>query len=136
MKPIAVALGTAVAALVMATVLPPPASSAAAPVPYTSAQAAAGAHSFSRSCAACHGAQLQGVSAPALRGAAIGISQESVGELFTYISQQMPLTNPGGLPARDYVNIVAYLLASNGRSAGGALLTASAAKASTALVRP
>lgn len=48
----------------------------------------------------------------------------------------MPLTNPGGLTSRYYLNIVAYLLASNGRAAGGGALTAAEAKASTAIVKP
>ena len=113
-----------------------PITRAATQVSYTTAQASAGAKLFAQNCASCHGAQLQGVSAPGLKGAASGISQQGVGEVYTYISQQMPLTNPGGLRANDYVDIVAFLLRSNGHPGGHAKLSAATAKAATATIRP
>ena len=53
-----------------------PASNASQPAsvgsaPYTLQQVAAGAKAYATSCASCHGAQLQGVSAPALTGAGL-----------------------------------------------------------------
>ncbi|HEY0797942.1 MAG TPA: PQQ-binding-like beta-propeller repeat protein, partial [Candidatus Baltobacteraceae bacterium] len=42
--------------------------------PYTQAQVTAGKRQYATSCAICHGAQLQGISAPALAGSAFGKS--------------------------------------------------------------
>ena len=119
-----------------ATFFGTPAAPAASGLSYTAAQAAAGAKAFSANCAACHGANLQGISAPALKGKASGISQQSVGELYEYISQQMPLTNPGGLSSDQYVAIVAYLLKANGRQPGDGKLDLTTAKSATVMVRP
>jgi len=44
----------------------------AKPALYTADQATAGAAVYSQACAACHGAQLEGVAAPALKGANFG----------------------------------------------------------------
>ena len=109
---------------------------AASGVSYTSDQAALGAKTFAANCAQCHGANLEGVSAPALKGKVSGISQQSVGELFEYVSQQMPLTKPGALSSNQYVDIVAYLLQANGRRAGSGKLSVAMAKTATATVRP
>ena len=45
---------------------------AAKPAIYTDAQASAGAAVYAQSCAACHGSQLEGVAAPALKGQVFG----------------------------------------------------------------
>jgi mono/diheme cytochrome c family protein len=82
-------------------------------VPYTQAQVAAGKAAYAQSCGACHGAQLQGISAPALTGSAFGDSHLSVSALRTIVTKQMPLTAPGSLSPAAYASIVAYLAASN-----------------------
>lgn len=81
--------------------------------PYTQAQVTAGKIAYTQSCAACHGAQLQGVSAPALAGSAFGQSHLTISALRTFVTKQMPLTAPGSLSPTTYASIMAYLLASN-----------------------
>jgi mono/diheme cytochrome c family protein len=81
--------------------------------PYTAAQVEAGKKQYATSCVACHGAQLQGVSAPALAGSAFGKSHLSISALRTIVTKQMPLTAPGSLSPAQYASLMAYLLASN-----------------------
>ncbi len=81
--------------------------------PYTPAQVKAGKVQYGASCAACHGASLQGVSAPALTGSAFGKSHLNISALRTVVTKQMPLTAPGSLSAGQYASIMAYLLAAN-----------------------
>ena len=81
--------------------------------PYTRAQVQAGKAQYAVSCRACHGAQLQGVSAPALAGSAFGKSHLNISALRTIVTKQMPLTAPGSLTATQYAAVMAYLLAAN-----------------------
>ena len=81
--------------------------------PYTKAQALAGKTQYTASCQACHGAQLQGVSAPALAGSAFGKSHLSISALRTIVTTQMPLTAPGSLTPVQYASLMAYLLEAN-----------------------
>jgi alcohol dehydrogenase (cytochrome c) len=96
----------------------------AAPAPFTAAQAAAGRAAYDASCAACHGPDLRGV--PALAGPDFigGWSTRSVRDLFTTIQSSMPSDRPGSLSEETYLNIVAYILQSNGRTPGNQPLTA------------
>jgi alcohol dehydrogenase (cytochrome c) len=82
-------------------------------VPYTPAQVRAGKAQYATSCQACHGVQLQGVSAPALAGSAFGKSHLDVSALRTIVTKQMPLTAPGSLSPAQYASLMAYLLAAN-----------------------
>jgi mono/diheme cytochrome c family protein len=81
--------------------------------PYTAAQVKAGKAQYVASCQACHGAQLQGVSAPALAGSAFGSSHLNISALRSIVTKQMPLTAPGSLTPPQYASIMAFLLASN-----------------------
>jgi mono/diheme cytochrome c family protein len=78
--------------------------------PYTLAQAAAGGKVFAQSCASCHGANLQGVSAPALTGASFAHANLSISQLRTIVTTQMPLNAPGSLSPSQYAEVMAYLL--------------------------
>jgi alcohol dehydrogenase (cytochrome c) len=82
-------------------------------VPYTLAQVQAGKAAYTQNCSACHGAQLQGVSAPALVGAGFAATKLSVSEIHGIVTKQMPLTAPGSLSPTTYASIMAYLLANN-----------------------
>ena len=82
-------------------------------VPYTQAQVTAGKAAFATSCAACHGAQLQGVSAPALTGSTFGAAHLTVSVLRNGITTKMPLNAPGSLSPTTYAAIIAYVLAWN-----------------------
>jgi alcohol dehydrogenase (cytochrome c) len=82
-------------------------------VPYTAAQVQSGKAAYTQNCSACHGAQLQGISAPALVGAGFAATKLSVSEIHGIVTKQMPLTEPGSLSASTYAAIMAYLMASN-----------------------
>jgi mono/diheme cytochrome c family protein len=87
--------------------------------PYAQAQVQAGKIQYTASCAACHGARLQGVSGPALTGSAFGKSHLTIAALRTVVTKQMPLTAPGSLSASQYASIMAYVLAANGEKPSG-----------------
>jgi mono/diheme cytochrome c family protein len=95
------------------------------PALYTAAQATAGMGKFLGNCGMCHGAKLQGISGPSLKGPNFASDKAdfSVSDVFTIVSQNMPAANPGSLEHDDYVNIMAYLLQQNGYPAGSTALT-------------
>ena len=101
---------------------------------YTAAQAAAGAKSFGENCSRCHGARLQGVSAPALKGGASGIKGDTLADTYTFLSAQMPADAPGSLSQTDYVNITAFILSKNGFKAGTTKLTKASARSGKKIV--
>jgi len=78
--------------------------------PYTAQQVTQGAAAYARECAVCHGAQLQGISAPALTGPSFGRSHLTAEQLRAVVVQQMPLTAPGSLKPDEYAQIMAYIL--------------------------
>ena len=101
-----------------------PVAQAAPPALYASAQAVAGAVVFTQNCASCHGANLQGDEGPALIGqkfAAPGAGN-TIGSIFSLITQQMPLTNPGGLAQTQYEDVMSYILSKNGYPSGNTAL--------------
>ena len=91
-------------------------ASAAAPTPstgsapYTMQQVARGSEVYAKACAACHGANLQGLSAPALTGPGFGHSHLNAAQLRGIVTQSMPHTAPGSLPAQDYAAVMAFML--------------------------
>jgi alcohol dehydrogenase (cytochrome c) len=87
---------------------PPQRSTGSAP--YTKQQVAQGGEIYAKDCAVCHGANLQGVSAPALTGASFGRSHLNGSQLRTVVVQTMPLTAPGSLKPDEYAAVMAYLL--------------------------
>ena len=92
--------------------------------PFTAEQANAGSAAFQTNCAGCHGADLMGY--PPLAGPAFVGSwgTRNTRDLFGLIQTTMPTDRPGALPADTYVNIVAFILRSNGRTPGTTPLTA------------
>ncbi len=80
-------------------------------LPYTAQQVASGATVYTTNCASCHGAQLQGVSAPALTGAGIARAHLNASQFRAAVVQRMPLTAPGSLSPASYANVMAYMLA-------------------------
>jgi mono/diheme cytochrome c family protein len=93
-------------------------------------QVAQGKTLYADRCAKCHGAHLEGVSAPALRASAD--DPRTVAETFTVASKLMPKDDPRSLSPDAYAAIVAYLLSENGCRAGAAPLSPADAAASTA----
>jgi mono/diheme cytochrome c family protein len=94
---------------------------------FTAQQASAGAALFQSTCAACHGAQLQGTpTAPLLAGTPFLArwGTRAAGDLFRQVKSSMP---PGGTtPLSDETvgNIVAYIMQVNGATAGTVALSA------------
>ncbi len=103
------------------------------PPTFEQAQTTHGKALYSSSCAKCHGAQLQGITAPALQGPSFAPPSNShltVGGIFTYMATNMPADRPGKMKDQDYADIMAFLLMSNGYKPGGAKMTADSARAS------
>ena len=127
--------------LILAAAVPAVAiAQAAKPALYTADQANAGAAVYAQSCAACHGSQLEGVAAPALKGPAFGdmanAQSLTVDTLLDVISNTMPQSDPGSLKAEDYAAVTAYILQQNGYPAGTVALTKDEAGLKDAKITP
>ncbi len=88
---------------------------------YTSLQATKGADIYAMLCQSCHSAESH-TGAP-FRNKWVG---KPLGELFAYISSEMPKTEPGSLSADEYAVVLAYILKMNGMPAGRRTLVADA----------
>lgn len=112
----------------------------AKPALYTAEQATAGASVYSQSCAACHGTQLEGVAAPALKGSVFGemaaAQSLTVQTLLDVIANTMPQSDPGSLKPEDNAAVTAYILQQNGYPAGTAPLANGAAGMKDAKITP
>ncbi len=101
---------------------------------YNSSQASAGMKAYATNCSSCHGEKLEGGAGPALTGPTLKTLSKntklSVGDAFTFLSQQMPLNAPASLSHDQYTSIMAYLLKFNGYRAGSKALTYQAATGS------
>jgi len=100
---------------------------------FDSTQIGHGKSLYASACAKCHGASLQGVTAPALTGPAFAPASNShltIGGIFGYMSTNMPADRPGKLKPQDYADIMAFLLYSNGYRPKAKKLTADVAGAS------
>lgn len=87
---------------------------------FTADQVSTGRTGYGQKCAVCHGSQLQGTGAPALRGRTFSLqwNRKSLGDFYAYVHKQMPLGYPDTLKAQEYADIVAYILAQNGLPGG------------------
>jgi len=80
---------------------------------YTTAQAIAGREIYALSCASCH--------TPASHTGPVFAAKwdrHPLWDLFRYISEAMPKSEPGTLTPRQYARVVAYLLKMNGMPSG------------------
>lgn len=119
-----------------------------AALPAGRGDASTGAQIFAQQCAACHGAQGQGLEPlyPALIGRdprgegfdfaadpriprTIGNYWSHATTLYDYIRRAMPLYTPGSLSADETYAVVAYLLAANGVIPENATLDAASLRA-------
>ena len=125
----------------VATAETPSASQDRAPAVFTDQQASRGQDVYTRACAACHRNDLCGNEdgAPALRGAAfVGRwAGRPLSEFYFVLAETMPQDAPGDLTAREYVDIISFVLQRNGMSAGAKDLPADMPSLSTmALTTP
>ncbi|HLK10949.1 MAG TPA: cytochrome c [Candidatus Binatia bacterium] len=121
---------------------------------FTAAQVQAGARTYQRQCARCHGpdgqgkdAAFKGLRAPELIGAgALPVEPRAYQRLrrqkfrtakdvYDFVSATMPADQPAILSGDEYLGVVAYLLARNGTAPDGTPLTV-ASSAATALHPP
>ena len=135
LRPVPVALAAAFAlcaAAVEGAGSPPPAL-------FTGAQAAAGSSLYGAKCALCHGAQLEGGAGPPLAGPNMTTLGEkthlTVGDLFGYVTTNMPMNAPASLTHDQYVKILAFVLKQNGFPAGAKAMTFASASNAKTLVR-
>jgi alcohol dehydrogenase (cytochrome c) len=98
---------------------------------YTAEQAAAGRAGFEQHCSVCHGVDLRALPNALLEGPEfMGRWQNrSANELIAQLRATMPPEGPGSLPEETYLNVVAYLLQSNGSEASRQPLTATTSTA-------
>jgi len=82
---------------------------------YTSAQAANGAQVYRKTCASCHGAQLQGGMGPSLVGKQFWLTYggKKVSTLWSAVHTEMPMMAPGSVSARNSTDVMAFLLQKN-----------------------
>jgi mono/diheme cytochrome c family protein len=90
---------------------------------YTTEQAGRGQSAYTISCEGCHQADLSGgpaydADAPALKRENFAVSRKDLGNLYSYVSTDMPKDNPGSLSESTYADILAFLLQQNGMPAG------------------
>ena len=88
---------------------------------YTSGQAEQGKRLYGSRCAACHGAALEGLTAPALAGPRFEkhwISTTTLDDLFFLMRTTMPQGMAQSLSAEQHAVIFAYILQQNGYPAG------------------
>ena len=74
---------------------------------FTAAQASRGERRFDQLCADCHR------TVEITRSWGSGSVHQTAGDLFTVMSMTMPDSNPGGLSADQYADILAFLLRMN-----------------------
>jgi alcohol dehydrogenase (cytochrome c) len=88
---------------------------------YTSAQAEQGKRLYATRCAACHGADLEGVTAPPLAGPRFEknwISTTTLDDLFFLMRTTMPLSMAKSLSSEQHAAVFAYVLQQNGYPVG------------------
>ncbi len=86
---------------------------------YSAAQATRGRGIYQLNCASCH--------TPASHTGPLFTDKwegRLLWELFHYVSESMPKSEPGSLTPREYAGVVAYLLKMNGMPAGASELPA------------
>lgn len=94
---------------------------------YTAAQARSGAELYGSVCAECHGDDLAGIErAPALAGGPFGQRWDgaTLKKLFERMEEMPPDDPAARLTAKQYIEILAFLLSSNNIPAGQAPLAA------------
>jgi len=88
--------------------------------PFAQDQITTGKSQFEQNCAACHGVNLSGPSAPPLAGKAFlgRWTGQTTADLYTFIKKTMPMCEGGSLGNAAYADLVAYLLWANGAEPG------------------
>lgn len=88
---------------------------------FTEAQAASGREIYIQRCMSCHGNTLRGTNAaPGLVAYTLDnkYDQMPLSAYFAYMQMEMPVDRPGSLPARDYADLMAFILSRHGAEPG------------------
>jgi mono/diheme cytochrome c family protein len=95
---------------------------------YTAEQAKRGEMLYADTCASCHDPKLIGGVGPALAGKDFiaAWKDKTVGDVFTKIKIEMPLTAPGTLTPDQTADVLSFILSSNQFPAGTTALAADA----------
>jgi mono/diheme cytochrome c family protein len=103
---------------------------------YTDAQAARGKKEFESACIRCHGGDLGGVSAPALKGDRFmqSFGNGSVDQLYLKIRDTMPPNFGTSISDDAKIDVVSYILQTNGYPAGARELPKSGDELSSVLI--
>lgn len=96
---------------------------AGAALALTEAQVARGASVFEQSCATCHGPNGDDGFATPLKGPGSLVRFASTRELYDYTSATMPLAAEGSLTERQYLDVIAWMLAQRGQATGNVELS-------------
>jgi hypothetical protein len=96
---------------------------------YSEAQAARGHNFFNAVCSSCHGAALEGISAPPLKDDRFieRWREGTLDSVYDFIRERMPFGKPAGakpIPDAEYLDILTYILKMNGYRSGDSELTA------------
>src|SRR5512134_2108086 len=98
---------------------------------FTARQAARGSAVYEKSCASCHGSKLEGTTSAPLAGPRFASKwadgKHTVDDLYFVTRTQMPYGSPGTLTDQQYIDVVAFMLQSNGYRPGAKELTANSA---------
>jgi alcohol dehydrogenase (cytochrome c) len=90
--------------------------------PFTAAQAQRGGAVYAKSCASCHGQNLEGTTSTPLAGPTFvskwADGKHSIDDLYFVIRTQMPYGAPQTLTDKQYIDIVAFILQRNGYGSG------------------
>ena len=113
-RPASLGIGLAFAVLALA---------AGAVLGLTDAQVTRGAAVFEQSCATCHGSSGDDGFATPLKGPGTLVRFASTRELYDYTSATMPLAAEGSLTERQYLDVIAWLLAQRGQATGNVELS-------------
>lgn len=92
---------------------------------FTDEQAKRGEAAYRQECASCHGAELEGgdMTPPLVGGGFTSNWNDlTLGDLFERIRLTMPLDSPGKLARQQNVDVIAFMLKTNGWPAGKAEL--------------
>ncbi len=95
---------------------------------YTAEQAARGRAVYQQQCMACHGETLEGGEGSPLAAPVFmqlwNVPHRTLDDFYYATSEFMPKDIPASFGERAYLDVVAYILQSNGYAAGGEALTA------------
>lgn len=80
---------------------------------YSKTQAERGSQKFKDVCAACH--NIDEMSGNRFRSS---WADQSLGDLFDFVTNAMPQGDPGSLTAEEYASVIAYFLSQSGYPAG------------------